>query len=68
MQPSTKVNTDATIIASNIHTENDMLQKNRKIDSMTFEYTVRKCGTSSHIILPASMVGKRVRVIVETLD
>lgn len=68
MQPSTKVNTDATIITSNIHTENDMPQKNRKIDSMTFEYTVRKCGTSSHIILPASMVGKRVRVIVETLD
>jgi len=40
---------------------------NRKIDSMTFEYTVRKCGTSSHVILPASMVGKRVRVIVETI-
>jgi putative transposon-encoded protein len=45
-----------------------MPKQNRKIASLTFEYTVRKCGTSSHIILPASMVGKRVRVIVETLD
>jgi putative transposon-encoded protein len=44
-----------------------MPKLNRKIDSMTFEYTVRKCGTSSHIILPASMVGKRVRVIVEMI-
>jgi len=35
---------------------------------MTFEYTVRKCGTSSHIIIPASMIGKRVKVMIETLD
>ena len=46
----------------------DMSKQNRKIDSMTFEYTLRKCGTSSHIILPASMVGQRVRISVETLD
>jgi putative transposon-encoded protein len=45
-----------------------MSKQNRKIDSMTFEYTVRKCGTSSHIILPASMIGQRVRVTVEALD
>jgi putative transposon-encoded protein len=45
-----------------------MSKQNRKIDSMTFEYTVRKCGTSSHIILPASMVGQRVRISVETLE
>jgi putative transposon-encoded protein len=44
-----------------------MPKLNREVDSMTFEYTVRKCGTSSHIILPASMVGKRVRVVVETI-
>ena len=35
---------------------------------MIFEYTVRKCGTSSHIIIPASMIGKRVKVMIETLD
>ena len=45
-----------------------MSKQNRNIDSMTFEYTVRKCGTSSHIILPASMVGRKVRVTVETLE
>ena len=44
-----------------------MSKQNRKIGSMTFEYTVKKCGTSSHVILPASMVGKRVKVTVETL-
>jgi len=45
-----------------------MSKQNRKIDSMIFEYNVRKCGTSSHIILPASMIGKRVKVNIETLD
>jgi putative transposon-encoded protein len=45
-----------------------MSKQNRKIDSMIFEYTVKKCGTSSHIILPASMVGKRVKVAIETCD
>ncbi|HET7344512.1 MAG: DUF2080 family transposase-associated protein [Nitrososphaeraceae archaeon] len=45
-----------------------MAKQNRKIESMAFEYTVRKCGTSSHIILPASMVGKRVKVTIETCD
>jgi putative transposon-encoded protein len=45
-----------------------MAKQNRKIDSMAFEYTVRKCGTSSHIIVPASMIGKRVKVTVETCD
>ncbi len=45
-----------------------MPKQNRKIDSMTFEYTVRKCGTSSHIILPASMVGKRVKVTIQACD
>ncbi len=39
-----------------------------KIDSMVFEYTARKCGTSSHVILPASMVGKRVKVTIEACD
>jgi hypothetical protein len=45
-----------------------MSKQNRKIDSMTFEYTLRKCGTSSHIILPASMIGKRVKVNIEIID
>jgi putative transposon-encoded protein len=45
-----------------------MSKQNRKIDSMTSEYTVRECGTSSHIILPASMIGKRVKVNIGTLD
>lgn len=45
-----------------------MSKQNRKIDSMIFEYTVKKCGTSSHIILPASMVGKRVKVAIETCN
>ena len=45
-----------------------MSKQNRTIDSMTFENTVRKCGTSSHIILPASMIGKRVKVTIELCD
>ena len=45
-----------------------MPKQNRKIDSMAFEYTVRKCDTSSHIILPASMVGKRVKVTIQACD
>ena len=45
-----------------------MPKQNRKIDSIAFEYTVRKCGTSSHVILPASMVGKRVKVTIEACD
>jgi putative transposon-encoded protein len=45
-----------------------MSKQDWKIDTIAFEYIERKCGTSSHIIVPTPMVGKRVRVIVETLD
>jgi putative transposon-encoded protein len=45
-----------------------MSKQDWKIDTITFEYIERKCGTSSLIILPTPTVGKRVRVIVETLD
>jgi len=45
-----------------------MSKQDWKIGTITFEYIERKCGTSSHIIVPTPMVGKRVRVIVKTLD
>jgi hypothetical protein len=45
-----------------------MSKQNRKIDSMIFEYTVKECGTSSHIILPVTMVWKRVKMVIKTYD
>jgi putative transposon-encoded protein len=60
--------TGAYVITADIHTEMVMSKQDWKIDTIAFEYIERKCGTSSHIILPTPMVGKRVRVIVETLD
>jgi putative transposon-encoded protein len=38
-----------------------------KMNNMDFETVVRKFGNTGHITVPVSLVGKKVRVKIETL-
>lgn len=50
--------------------KNDIKEEREKNEILGYEYitTVRKFGTSGHIILPNNLVGKRVHVTITEIE
>lgn len=43
-------------------------EKANQIKSISFETTAKPIGNSSHIILPKSLIGKKLKVTIEIID